>query len=237
MSCPSAATVAGASQGGWGHRVHRRLPAGGWHWPSRSTVAPTRAGSGPTSSGRTTSGPTTSRSSASPVGWCWTTSNRPSTCTLGGAERGALARQCRRGTARGKGGRRRRPGAIATNTPWMEYSWRSLGRGELRRRANGTNTPWRGCSWRSLAVAAPGRQPPAEPPAPARGDARYHRYRAPSVVRVEGGGYPTEPSMLSSISRDHSTAYSMGRVRVTGSMKPLTIMPIACCSERPRLIR
>ena len=48
---------------------------------------------------------------------------------------------------------------------------------------------------------------------------------------------PTDPSMLSSISRDHSTAYSMGSVRVTGSMKPLTIMLMACCSERPRLIR
>ncbi len=36
---------------------------------------------------------------------------------------------------------------------------------------------------------------------------------------------------------DHSTAYSIGSVRVTGSMKPLTIMPMACSSERPRLIR
>ena len=48
---------------------------------------------------------------------------------------------------------------------------------------------------------------------------------------------PTEPSICSSISRLHSTAYSIGSVRVTGSMKPLTIMLIACCSERPRLMR
>ena len=48
---------------------------------------------------------------------------------------------------------------------------------------------------------------------------------------------PTEPSICSSIRRLHSTAYSIGRVRVIGSMKPLTTMPIACSSERPRLIR
>ena len=28
--------------------------------------------------------------------------------------------------------------------------------------------------------------------------------------------------------------FSVGSVRVIGSMKPLTIMPIACSSERPR---
>ena len=50
-------------------------------------------------------------------------------------------------------------------------------------------------------------------------------------------GQPTLPSIWSSINRLHSTAYSIGSVRVTGSMKPLTIMLIACCSERPRLIR
>ena len=48
---------------------------------------------------------------------------------------------------------------------------------------------------------------------------------------------PTEPSICSSIKRLHSTAYSIGRVRVIGSMNPLTIMLIACCSESPRLIR
>ena len=48
---------------------------------------------------------------------------------------------------------------------------------------------------------------------------------------------PTEPSICSSIRRLHSTAYSIGSVRVIGSMKPLTTMPIACSSERPRLIR
>ncbi len=48
---------------------------------------------------------------------------------------------------------------------------------------------------------------------------------------------PTEPSICSSIRRLHSTAYSIGRVRVIGSMKPLTTMPIACSCDRPRLIR
>ena len=55
--------------------------------------------------------------------------------------------------------------------------------------------------------------------------------------RRPGTGQPTEPSIWSSIRRLHSTAYSMGSVRVTGSMKPLTTMPMACSSERPRLIR
>ena len=48
---------------------------------------------------------------------------------------------------------------------------------------------------------------------------------------------PDAPSMLSSMSRDSSTAYSIGSVFVIGSMKPLTIMAVACCSVRPRLIR
>ena len=48
---------------------------------------------------------------------------------------------------------------------------------------------------------------------------------------------PTLPSICSSINRLHSTAYSIGNVRVIGSMKPLTIMLMACCSERPRLIK
>ncbi len=50
-------------------------------------------------------------------------------------------------------------------------------------------------------------------------------------------GQPTEPSICSSMRRLHSTAYSIGNVLVTGSMKPLTTMPMACSSERPRLIR
>jgi hypothetical protein len=51
------------------------------------------------------------------------------------------------------------------------------------------------------------------------------------------GFQPTEPSIWSSMSRLHSTAYSIGRVRVIGSMKPFTTMLIAWLSERPRLIR
>jgi|GEM_PF-4683688 len=49
--------------------------------------------------------------------------------------------------------------------------------------------------------------------------------------------YPIEPSICSSIRRDHSTAYSMGNVRVTGSMNPFTIMPMAWLSVSPRLMR
>ena len=72
--------------------------------------------------------------------------------------------------------------------------------------------------------------------------ARRPRLRATRSGGLGGGAvgpdhYPTDPSMFSSMSRDHSTAYSMGSVRVTGSMNPLTIMLMACCSERPRLIR
>ena len=59
-----------------------------------------------------------------------------------------------------------------------------------------------------------------------------HRHR-----RVCRGSYPTLPSMLSSMSRDSSTAYSIGSVLVIGSMKPLTIIAVACCSVSPRLIR
>src|SRR5439155_9674458 len=39
---------------------------------------------------------------------------------------------------------------------------------------------------------------------------------------ADGDGQPTAPSICSSMSRLHSTAYCIGRVRVTGSMKPLT---------------
>jgi len=56
-------------------------------------------------------------------------------------------------------------------------------------------------------------------------------------VSVHKSNYPTLPSIWSSMRRLHSTAYSIGRVRVTGSMKPLTIIPIACSSVRPRLWR
>ncbi len=48
---------------------------------------------------------------------------------------------------------------------------------------------------------------------------------------------PTDPSICSSINRLHSTAYSIGSVRVTGSMKPFTIIPMAWLSDNPRLIR
>ena len=68
---------------------------------------------------------------------------------------------------------------------------------------------------------------------------RYPTRRAQSTTTGDEhpDGQPTEPSIWSSIKRLHSTAYSIGSVRVIGSMKPFTTMPIACSSERPRLIR
>ena len=72
---------------------------------------------------------------------------------------------------------------------------------------------------------------------PSTGSPGRRASRKARTVRRLSGGQPTEPSIWSSIRRDHSTAYSIGRVRVTGSMKPLTTMPMACSSERPRLIR
>src|SRR3546814_19284778 len=47
-----------------------------------------------------------------------------------------------------------------------------------------------------------------------------------SVLRPGRQRQPTLPSIWSSMRRLHSTAYSMGSVRVTGSMKPFTPMPI-----------
>jgi len=60
---------------------------------------------------------------------------------------------------------------------------------------------------------------------------------AGSCQRVARAAQPTEPSIWSSISRLHSTAYSIGNVLVTGSMNPFTIIPMACDSERPLLMR
>ena len=77
------------------------------------------------------------------------------------------------------------------------------------------------------------RRPPVGPTVP------FVRFLVARVTRTltNDASQPTEPSICSSISRLHSTAYSIGSVRVIGSMKPLTTMPIACSSERPRLIR
>ena len=69
------------------------------------------------------------------------------------------------------------------------------------------------------------------------GSVRYNPKRVQDPGRAARRAQPTEPSICSSISRLHSTAYSIGRVRVMGSMKPFTIMPIAWVSLRPRLIR
>ena len=79
-------------------------------------------------------------------------------------------------------------------------------------------------------------------PAYALTQTAFRRGTAPAELRQPKSAatetnQPTEPSICNSIRRLHSTAYSIGRVRVTGSMKPLTTMPIACSWERPRLIR
>ena len=85
-----------------------------------------------------------------------------------------------------------------------------------------------------------GRGPPGRRASPARPNAAR---RVGSEVRrrrhtgCRAAGQPTAPSMLSSIRRDSSTAYSIGSVLVIGSMKPLTIIAVACCSVSPRLIR
>ena len=51
--------------------------------------------------------------------------------------------------------------------------------------------------------------------------------------------YPTAPAstMLSSINRFISTAYSIGNSLTIGSMKPATIIDVASSSLRPRLIK
>ncbi len=55
----------------------------------------------------------------------------------------------------------------------------------------------------------------------------------------EGVAYPTAPAstMLSSINRFISTAYSIGNSRTIGSMNPATTIEVACSSVSPRLIR
>ena len=62
-------------------------------------------------------------------------------------------------------------------------------------------------------------------------------HRHDSEPRSARPDQPTEPSICSSIKRLHSTAYSIGSVLVIGSMNPLTTMPTACSSVRPRDMR
>jgi hypothetical protein len=78
---------------------------------------------------------------------------------------------------------------------------------------------------------------PTDSPPPEFAIRRTHPTDSPPPEFAIRRTHPTEPSICSSIRRLHSTAYSIGRVRVTGSMNPLTTMPIACSCERPRLIR
>ena len=86
------------------------------------------------------------------------------------------------------------------------------------------------------AVSLPSSPEPRHDPRTAHNQNRRH----PQSQEISGFHphcQPTLPSICNSISRLHSTAYSIGRVRVTGSMKPLTIKPMACSSVRPRLCR
>ena len=73
--------------------------------------------------------------------------------------------------------------------------------------------------------------------AQARGNTPDRTTRRPALSDVGFVPQPTLPSICSSMRRDHSTAYSIGSVRVTGSMKPLTTIDIDCSSVSPRLIR
>ncbi len=100
--------------------------------------------------------------------------------------------------------------------------------------------------YRQISSAAVGHSTSAKRPTASARRAASHsgpgRPRAASGVKCSSivmgkACYPTLPSMLSSMSRESSTAYSMGSVLVIGSMNPLTIIAVACCSERPRLIR
>src|SRR6185437_6502533 len=64
---------------------------------------------------------------------------------------------------------------------------------------------------------------------------RTHRAHASyGYTRAEGGYYPTEPSISSSISRLSSTLYSIGNWRTRSLTKPLTLKLIACALVRPR---
>ena len=84
-------------------------------------------------------------------------------------------------------------------------------------------------------VPDPATRQQVEPTSPSA-NAAFH----PPTPPLHGFGrlrQPTLPSIWSSMRRDHSTAYSMGSVRVTGSMNPLTTIDMACSSVRPRLIR
>ena len=109
---------------------------------------------------------------------------------------------------------------------------------------------WRGrSSGAPASVAAPpaGVSHPQRPGDPGRspGTRRDQPRRLPRLGRgaartpatARSADQPTLPSICSSIRRLHSTAYSIGSVRVIGSMNPLTTMLIACSCDRPRLIR
>lgn len=61
----------------------------------------------------------------------------------------------------------------------------------------------------------------------ARCDRITVRYVSSALTKVKRPHQPIEPSICSSISLDHSTAYSIGNVRVTGSINPFTIRLMA----------
>ena len=144
------------------------------------------------------------------------------------------ARRPRRRTGRRRA-RARRPAAPSS----LGRRPAGTGRGRARRS---------GCSARSPRPAV-GHASVGEPLGRGERAASTSQSGPPSAARRVGGEvrrvmviadarrYPTAPSMLSSMSRDSSTAYSIGSVLVIGSMKPFTIIAVACCSVSPRLIR
>ena len=126
----------------------------------------------------------------------------------------------RRASTTDRGDRRTGAGAAASCPPTSTRGWSSA-----RSSGRSCSASW-SCASRSTPPTSAGA---STWPSPAC-------HTSARTVRL-AGAQPTEPSICSSIRRLHSTAYSIGSVRVIGSMKPLTTMPIACSSERPRLIR
>ena len=102
---------------------------------------------------------------------------------------------------------------------YRQISSAAVGHSTSARRADGSDAARR--------QASRGR---AEPRAASGSEVLERRHRCTAVLA-------DAPSMLSSMSRESSTAYSIGSVLVIGSMNPLTIIAVACCSVSPRLIR
>ena len=123
-------------------------------------------------------------------------------------------------------------------------------RGRVDRSASSARSPRTASATRCRSSRSDGLQAPPNQPlrsakrAPRRRMSRPRRYDLRGRERSEAQrarsrseAQPTAPSMFSSMSRDNSTAYSIGSVFVIGSMNPFTIIAVACCSLSPRLCR